>query len=211
MPNNVKKLIIDGVQYYLPQGGGGDVIQVPNATNVALATCFHGTGYDLMALDIDLNLTCNPFTSQYPAIKLGLSLVTDANNETWQEFIIEDSNCLSYLPGAIEIGGKVFPISTAGNLFGYLTYSFINPGTNNNASEPNRHQNITIESVEIRNYDLNYNPDIPRVYIRGFVKTNTLYSSNNDLINYFVSTSLWSSQTDLTYFHVQGKAYSTLV
>lgn len=191
-------------------GGGGDVIQVPNATNVALATCFHGTGYDLMALDIDLNLTCNPYNFQYPSISWGLSLVTDANNETWQEFIIQDSNCLSYLPGAIVVGGKTFPISSAGNLFGYLTYSFLNPGTNNNASEPNRHQNITIESVEVRNYDLNYNLDIPRVYIRGFVKTNTLYSDGVDLIKHFVSTNLWSPQ-DLTYFHVQGKAYSTLV
>lgn len=194
-----------------PASGGGDVIQVPYATNVALATCFHGTGYDLMALDIDLNLTCNPFMFQYPSISLGMSLVTDSNNETWQEFIIQDSNCLSYLPGAIVVGGKTFPISSSGNLFGYLTYSFLNPGTNNNTSEPNRHQNITIESVEIRNYDLNYNPDIPRVYIRGFVKTNTLYNDNADLMKYFVSTSLWSSQTDLTYFHVQGKAYSTLV
>lgn len=197
MPD-VKKLIIDGVQYDLPQGGGsGPWYPIAGATYPCAALLYKGPYINLVSIPIIKDLIAGGST--YPTVNYGSSFTV--SGETWTPFEIIDTNFFSFLPSEFLVDDvTVYDNMASEGIWAWGFYETNVVGTN---LEPSRRDGLVIDGIKCR-----YGANGLELHVYGAAKFSSTPYGPNDLIVKFLDQMDFTSERG--YLAVNGSIYFTL-
>lgn len=157
-------------------GASGPYYPVTGATFPVAALIYDAGWAYQVAIPISKALYTD--IGKFPTVTWGSSLI-NYGGETWQEFTLADDYFFDFLPADPVIDGKTIYSNTVSG--GVFAVQFKSPkvGGMSTLMEPARSSEVRIDGVWTE-YD--FNSDKITLYVRGAVKTSSLYSTNTDLL-----------------------------
>lgn len=197
MPN-VKKLVIDGVTYDLPQGGSGPWYEIEGATYPCAALLNRGTYVNIISVPIVKDLIAGGST--FPTVNYG-SAFTDASGNQWYPFEIIDSDFFSFLPAQFLVDNIQVDATMASE--GLWTWGFLDSNVVGRNEEPNRRDNLVISGIRCRN-----GANGLELHVYGAARFSSAPYGPTDLIYKFLDQMDFTSEKG--YLAVNGSMFFTL-